>query len=575
MTDSLVIALGQHSEAGRKPSNQDFHGALIPVGAPLALKGVAVALADGISSSPVSHVAAQAAVKSFLTDYYCTSDAWSVRTAASRVLSSVNSWLHAETRRSHRAHDLDQGYVCTFAALVLKARRAHLFHVGDTRIWRVGQGGLEQLTQDHRVVLSSQENYLGRALGMAANVEIDYRAMDVAVGDTFILSTDGVHEYLRPDEMVRLLGAGLDLDGAARTMVAAALEQGSDDNLSIQIVRIDGLPAADPEAVLGEADMLPPPPLPGPRGEVDGYRVIRTLHANSRSHVYLAEPPGGGPAVVVKVPSMDLRGDQAYLRRFLMEEWIARRIDSAHVLKAAPAPVRRRSLYTVSEYVDGQSLRQWMIDHPHPGLDEVRGLMEQLEKGLRAFHRKEMLHQDLRPENVLIDRAGTAKIIDFGSTRVAGLDEAQILGADHAILGTQQYTAPEYFLGLPGTPCSDLFSLGVIAYEMLSGGRLPYGAEVSRAQTKKAQAKLRYRRGGTDNRPLADWVDAALRKAVHPDPAQRYQMLSEFTSDLRRPSPDFDPHARPSLMERDPLVFWKSLSAILALAVLILLLGKF
>jgi serine/threonine protein kinase len=81
-------------------------------------------------------------------------------------------------------------------------------------------------------------------------------------------------------------------------------------------------------------------------------------------------------------------------------------------------------VYVATEFIDGQTLSQWMIDNPRPDLETVRGLVEQIAKGLRAFHRLEMLHQDLRPENIMIDKTGTAKIIDFGATRVAGLVEA-------------------------------------------------------------------------------------------------------------------------------------------------------
>ena len=82
----------------------------------------------------------------------------------------------------------------------------------------------------------------------------------------------------------------------------------------------------------------------------------------------------------------------------------------------------------------------------------MRGIVEQIARGLRAFHRMEMLHQDLRPENVMIDKTGTVKIIDFGSTRVAGVAEAERPADRDRILGTAQYTAPEYFVGEGGTP---------------------------------------------------------------------------------------------------------------------------
>ena len=94
MTRQLKVSIGQYSDKGRKEINQDFHGALVPKEPQLGAKGVAIVLADGISSSSVSQIASEAAVTSFLEDYYCTSDAWSVKTSAERVLSATNSWMH-------------------------------------------------------------------------------------------------------------------------------------------------------------------------------------------------------------------------------------------------------------------------------------------------------------------------------------------------------------------------------------------------------------------------------------------------------------------------------------------------
>jgi serine/threonine protein kinase len=223
----------------------------------------------------------------------------------------------------------------------------------------------------------------------------------------------------------------------------------------------------------------------------------------------------------------------------------------------------------VTEFVDGQTLSQWMIDNPGPDLETVRGIVEQIAKGLQAFHRLEMLHQDLRPDNVMIDRTGTAKIIDFGSVRIAGIADNADEDIPEHILGTAQYTAPEYFIGEGGSQRSDIFSLGVIAYQMLTG-RLPYGAEVARTRTRAQQKKLRYRSLLNDNRDIPAWVDGALKKAVHPDPYQRYDELSEFVFDLRHPNKKFLATAAKPLIERDPLLFWKCLSAILFASVLIL-----
>ena len=571
MTSQLKVSLGQFSDKGRKPHNQDFHGAMIPREPQLSLKGLAIAMADGISSSAVSHIASETAVKSFLEDYFCTSEAWSVKTSGSRVLCAVNSWLNAQSQQGGYRFDKDRGYVCTLSALVIKADTAHIFHVGDTRIYRVRDNALEQLTNDHRLWVAQGESYLSRALGFEAQLEPDYRALPVRPGDTFVVATDGVYEYADAEFMLRQIEEHGDrLDDAASAIAAHALAQGSADNVSVQLLRVDDIAGREAQELQRQASALPLPPILGPRAEIDGYTIIREIHASSRSHAYLALDPDSAARVVIKTPSIDLSGDAAYLERFLMEEWIARRINSAHVLRAAPQRRPRSYLYTATEHVDGQTLSQWLLDHPRPELETVRGIVEQVARGLRAFHRMEMLHQDLKPDNVMIDADGTVKIIDFGATCVAGLMESAAAAAPDYPLGTALYAAPEYFLGEGGTPRSDQFSLGVLTYFMLSG-RFPYGTEVSGARTLAAQRRLVYRPVRDQDSAIPAWVDAALQKAVHPNPLKRYEELSEFLYDLRNPSRAFLSKSRPPLIERNPVAFWQGLALIQMLIIVGLL----
>jgi serine/threonine protein kinase len=573
MPRELRISIGQHSDKGRKATNQDFHGALTPTEPLLGLKGIAIVLADGISSSNVSQIASESTVKSFLTDYYCTPDSWSVKTSAYRVIAATNSWLHSQTRRSQNPYDKDKGYVCTMSAMVIKSTTAHIFHIGDSRIYRVMGNGLEQITNDHRISISADQSYLSRAMGVNQDIEIDYQALQVETGDVFLLATDGVYEHVDPRFMIAAINDNTgDLDGAARSIVNEAYQRESSDNLTAQIVRIDELPNSEATELLTQTSELPLPPLLESRMVFDGYRIVRELHASSRSHIYLALDTDTEALVALKIPSIDLRGDPAYLKRFMMEEWVARRIDNAHVLKPCLQSRRRNFLYVISEFIDGQTLAQWMRDNPKPDLETIRGITEQIAKGLRAFHRKEMLHQDLRPENIMIDKTGTVKIIDFGSTRVAGVAEADGFAHREDILGTVQYTAPEYFLGKSGTTRSDLFSLGVITYQMLTG-RLPYGTQISKARTTSQQRKLKYRSLPDDSHDIPPWIDGVLRKAVHPDPYQRYEALSEYVHDLRHPNPAFLNTPSTPLIERNPLLFWKCLSLGLVLIIVLLLIN--
>lgn len=571
MSASLRLTLGQHSQAGHKPLNQDFHGAVLPAEPHLSTKGVVVALADGISSSAVSHIASAAAVRGFLDDYYGTSEAWTVRRAAQRVLSATNSWLHAQTQRSDARFDKDRGYVCTFSALILKGRMAHLVHVGDTRVYRVHLHALEQLSDDHRVRVSETDTYLGRALGTAATLEIDHRSWSLEAGELYLLATDGAYEYLDADTVNAVCIESPDnLDLAAQRLTEVALQRGSRDNLTVQLVRIDALPDAEVGQHLTQRDglRLPPPLKAG--DEFEGYHIVREVHASSRSHVFQALDLHTRQTVVLKTPSVDLREQPDYLDRLLLEEWIAHRLDSPHVVKALPPLRPREHLFVALEHIDGQTLAQWMVDHPEPSLHAVREVIAQAAKGLQAFHRKEMLHQDLRPENLMIDRLGTVKIIDLGAAHVAGLSEVAGDAQARALMGTLQYTAPEYFVGGQGSPSSELFSLAVLTYQMLTG-HLPYGLQVTRLRSLADLGKLRYTSVRSRRPDLPLWLDAVLQRALHPQPHRRQEAISEFVQDLRAPGARYRRDRPPAMIERNPVLFWQTLTIILAGTVLILL----
>ncbi|OIQ71965.1 serine/threonine-protein kinase PrkC [mine drainage metagenome] len=408
-------------------------------------------------------------------------------------------------------------------------------------------------------------------MGINPQIEIDYQALPVETGDIFLLATDGVYEHVDARFIVSTINDNPgDLDRAAKIIVDGAFQQGSPDNLTIQIVRIDELPGGEASEVFGSSSELPLPPLLEARMPFDGYKIVREIHASSRSHIYLAVDTDTEDLVAIKIPSIDLRDDPAYLKRFMMEEWVARRIDSPHILKPRLHSRKRNYLYVAMEFIDGQTLTQWMIDNPRPDLETVRGIIEQIAKGLRAFHRKEMLHQDLRPDNIMIDKTGTAKIIDFGSTKITGVAETAPFIRHNDILGTAQYTAPEYFLGETGSPRSDMFSLGVITYQMLTG-KLPYGSQIARARTRSQFRKFRYSSALDDSREVPTWIDGALKKAVHPDPDKRYESLSEFTFDLRHPNPKYLCASGAPLIERNPTLFWKCTTAILVCIILGLL----
>ncbi|MCE4553254.1 bifunctional protein-serine/threonine kinase/phosphatase [Roseateles cellulosilyticus] len=563
----LKLSVGQHSEAGHKTLNQDFHGVAQPTEAQARSRGIALAIADGISSSIVSQVASAAAVRGFLEDYYGTSESWTVRRAAQCVLAATNGWLYAQSQRGDGRFDKDRGHVCTFSALVFKGREVHLLHVGDTRVYRVHANALEQLSQDHRVRQDGQ-TYLGRALGISPHLDVDHSCWAADVGETYLLATDGAYERLDAALVQATLAAHAnDLQAAAEALVTAALVRGSEDNATVMLARIESLPDALTSPLSRDGLKLPPRLVP--RQSFEGYRVVRELQQTARSQVVLAVD-AQGREWALKLPTAELAGDPRELDRFATEEWVARRVDSPHVIKAAQAEARREHLFTAVEFIHGQTLAQWMVDHPRPALDEVRGIAEQIGRGLQALHRKEMLHQDLRPENLIIDRQGTVILIDLASAHVAGLSEAQGDARPLALAGTLQYTAPEYFTGDGGSPLSELFSLAVLVYQMLTGA-LPYGLQVPQVRGERDLHKLQYVPLRTHRPDLPEWLDRVLRKALRPQPPRRQQALSEFVHDLHAPGPEFLKRDRTPLQQRHPLLFWRGLTVVFGLATVVLL----
>ncbi len=564
MNNPLKVSIGGATDKGIKEINQDFIGSHSPSEPQLSGKGIALAMADGISSSKVSQEASEAAVNSFLNDYYCTSDAWSVKNSVYKVVRAINSWLFAQTRNSPYRFDKDKGYICTFSAIVFKSNSAHIFHSGDSRVYRLSDTNLEQLTEDHRRQVSDQQSYLTRALGIHQTLEIDYITLQLELGDIYILATDGLYEFVNATTISNVIHEHSCVEKAANTLLNIAKENGSDDNISIQIARIDNIPEYQ-LAEVQQLTKLPTPPQLAPRTLFDGYEITQEIYISSRSHVFLATDLDSQKNVVIKVPSTELSTDTKYLERFMLEEWIAKRINNPHVAKVIIPTRKRNFLYLAIEYIEGISLNQWIIDNPKPKLETVRNIIEQIAKGLQAFHRQEMIHQDIRPNNIMIDNYGTVKIIDFGSTFIAGVSDSE---SDGEMRGTIRYSAPEYFLGQLGTQQSDIYSLGVIAYQMLSG-KFPYSAKIAQANSKSAQRKLTYRSIIDDNSVLPVWIDDTLNKALQIDPVKRYSELSEFIQDLRIPNSEFLARTRAPLIQRDPVMFWQAMCFILLILLLI------
>ncbi|MGH1352454.1 MAG: protein kinase domain-containing protein [Methyloligellaceae bacterium] len=570
MSGAPKVTVGYHSIAGKKESNDDSYGVLVPDSPLLETKGIAMAIADGMSTSEAGKEASETCVKSFFTDYYCTHESWTVKTSVGRVLTALNRWLYSQGQSQYLSN---RGMVSTFSGMVLKSSTAHIFHVGDSRIYLLRNGSIQPLTIDHRTRMSKDREVLTRAFGIDMALEVDYKKESVQIDDIFIFTTDGIHDFLKDTEISKIAQEyEHNLDLAAKTIVDRAFENGSGDNLTCQIVKVDHPGAETKSSHLRKLTSRPFPPELEPGMLLDGYRIKRSIHLSSRSQVYLAIDEETGESVAIKTPSVNFEDNPAYIELFTREDWVGRQISNPNIIRIIPEKRKRRFLYIVAEFIDGsKTLRQWMFDNPSPSLVEVRRIVNQIAKGLRALHRKEMIHQDLKPENIIIDDHGTVKIIDLGSTRVAGLDEIKNPVETPELLGTQAYTAPEYFLGQKPTNRSDIYSLGVITYEMLTA-RHPFGKGFASAGDVK---KLTSDPAHKKREDVPHWVSWALDKAIQVNPSRRYETLSGFMTDLEIPNPASAEYKKRPLIEQNPVLFWKTLALAFLLLNLIQLIIRF
>ncbi|WP_156491501.1 PP2C family serine/threonine-protein phosphatase, partial [Oleiphilus sp. HI0123] len=284
LESGLRTSAGQISVKGLKHQNEDSVGIYVPKEPLLTVKGMVAIVADGVSSAEAGKEASETCVKNFISDFFSTPDSWTVKNSAQKVLTALNRWLYGQGVGYLQA---EHGYISTMSTLVIKSRVAHIFHIGDSRVYRLRGNNFEQLTHDHSARVSKDSTYLTRAMGMDLMLDVDYYSEDVESGDIFFLSTDGIHDFINDKRIKEVIAKAVDcksdeFTGLCESLVDIALENGSDDNLSCQIVRVDALPCPNAEDAYVKLSDLPFPPELSPGMSIDGYHVIKELHASNR-----------------------------------------------------------------------------------------------------------------------------------------------------------------------------------------------------------------------------------------------------------------------------------------------------
>ncbi|MBV8527788.1 MAG: serine/threonine protein kinase [Candidatus Dormibacteraeota bacterium] len=262
---------------------------------------------------------------------------------------------------------------------------------------------------------------------------------------------------------------------------------------------------------------------------VDGYRIVRRLGAGGFSHTYEAIDERTGATVVLKVPNLELIGDPQTFERFRREMQIARRLDHPNIQHAGGEVDDPSLPYLVLEYIDGETLREFLRGRLPLDPDQAVGYAVQLAHALSYAHAHGVAHRDLKPENVLVTRGGQLKLSDFGIALLSGARRVTWRWLNDGI-GTPDYMAPEQIQGKRGDARTDIYALGTMLYEMLAG-RVPWSGDNALAvmnQVINTSPEPLHLRSPRVSPPL----EAVVHKAMRKDPDERYQSADAMLHDL-------------------------------------------
>jgi len=561
MTGSLRVRVGFASQTGRRERNEDFVGACLGSDGQIARRGVLAALADGMGGAKGGREAAEVTVRGFLDGYFEQPETLGPQRNATRVIDTLNRWVHTVGRTDTTL----AGMACTFTGLVVAGRTLHVLHVGDSRLYRLAGEHLSRLTQDHVMNRAGMSHVLLRAIGLEDSVRLDYAHHPVSPHDRLMLCSDGVHGVLSEPGIAAILGRRSAPEDTAHELVAAALAAGGDDNASALVLDIIDVPDMDQDSLGLALAPLPIGDLPRVGETVDGYRLERQLSDGRYSRLFLGRDGAGGRQVVLKFPHPRVASEATYKSAFLREAWIAARVRSPWIAEVLePAPDRQSRLYSVMPFYEGETLEARLKRKPPLGLEEGLDIAIKLGKAVATLHRAGIIHRDIKPDNIILEKGGSLRLLDLGVARIPRLEEFRA----EDIPGTASFMAPELFAGEAGAEASDLFAMAATLFRAFTGA-YPFG-EI------EPFSRPRFGRPAslTQLRPdLPSWLEAAITRALSPGPGDRQGDVIEFVLELEHGSALVEPPPikKPPLYDRDPVRFWQAVSALLAAALLVAL----
>ena len=541
----LKFEIGQSSLTGPRERNEDYIGIVTPLTEQLSVKGALIAVADGVSGNAGGGEAAEMTVRTVSADYYATPDTWEPHTALDKVLIAANRWVLSQANANR---DM-AGMATTLSLLILRGQRYYSAHVGDTRIYLLRDGVLNQLTTDHVWDRPDMRHVLKRAVGLDAHLTADFGEGNLHVGDIFALLSDGVWDSLGEQAIHTGLTKFDTPKLVAEYLTETALKKGSLDNSTAVIVKIADIGKESlSDLIAGGKQLVVPPKLNV--GEVlDDFEVVQILHESRVSLLYKVKNINTNQLFVLKTLQPLLANDLDSCNALLNEEWLAKRVVSQYVPQILPLSTEKRSkLYYVMSWHEGATLQQRLDSGHHFTVAGTAKIGIELMRGLGALHRLSIIHRDIKPANVHQASDQRLRILDLGVAYSMNVGKMKSMQNP----GTPSFMAPELFDSAEANAQSDIYAAGVTLYHLLSR-KYPHG-EIEPFQHPKfgePTALTRYRPD------IPAWLDNIIQKAIARDLSKRFETAEEMLLALEHGELKPISAQRTPLIARARLIKWQ------------------
>jgi len=505
--------------------------------------GLTWILADGVGGESHGEVASQLAVAAVIRTLEKAESGAKVSGLQAAMFDAANRSVYdaamADTERGRMA--------TTLVVSLFRENALHVAHVGDSRVYLVRHGRIRQLTTDHcyvgpavkygfvhehKAMTDTRRSMLTRCVGHDPIVKFDVSKTELTRGDIVVQCSDGLYGFVTAQEICDVV-SHFPPDEACRYLITLAERRQLDDNLSVQIIQVQEL---DPIAYRQGTPVYNRKDLADMSAEIEPgqifderFEIADLISRSGMASIFKARDLQTGAVVAIKVPHMQFESDVATFTRFQREEEIGRQLDHPFILKIVPVTTPKSRPYLVMEFLEGQTLDKVMeATKPLPENDAAI-IASRVCEALDHMHKKGVVHRDLKPQNIMVCTDGSIRILDFGIAKAARMRRLTFAGFSPT-MGTPDYMAPEQVNGRRGDNRTDIYSLGAILYEMVTGkvpfeGESPYVVmNVRTTGDPTAPRKI--------NAQITPVMEEIILHALARDPEKRYANAAEMKGEL-------------------------------------------